>query len=119
MIGVDLIKHRPAIMALAQFAKLPSQFTALFLTGGDRIAHCHPSAALHAVHQKSIASRVEQQCLIAQQRQMRISAGEGGGEGPDLFEFAHVGQGRFEGRWPEQLGDTKEQRHPERTHHGA
>jgi len=67
----------------------------------DRIPHRYPGSALHSIHQKRIATSVEQQRFIAQQRQMGIGARERGDDGPDSFELARAGRDRLEWSRPQ------------------
>ena len=74
VLGADLVERGEPAVLVGQLAELPGELAA-DVGRADRIAHRDPAAAADAVHQEARARLVEEQPLVADQREVRLRAG--------------------------------------------
>ena len=72
----DLVEHRPATGAFALFEEGPHQLAPCDLVGAHRIAHRDPAAPDRVEHHESLVLIVEQQALVAHQREVCLRRGK-------------------------------------------
>jgi hypothetical protein len=67
-LGRHFVKHAPRAMTVAFLAKVPRELR-LQVRWPDWIAHGNPAATAHLVHHEGIGAFVQQESLVAEQRQ--------------------------------------------------
>ena len=114
----DFVEHRHPAEVVAAFEEGADE-PRHRRVGTDRIAHGHPGAALHAVHQERVAGLVEEQRLVAQEDEV--------GRRASLLLHRRFGRPEVGGTRrrhhvrgvPQQPGHAHQQHHHRGAHAGA
>src|SRR6266849_7206806 len=113
-----LIEHRPARVEVAQLAESPDQLRLVFLRP-DRIAHGDEAAALDAVHEQAAAAVAEEERLVAEEREIRLTAALRAHDSLGAIDFLDRRRIRLRRGRAEKALDREDQKNAENAHGGA